>query len=325
MKAAVYERYGAPEVLALKDVPTPTPGPHEVLVEIHATTVNSGDWRVRSLQLPPGFGVFGRLAFGLLRPRKPVLGTELAGKVVAIGERVTRFAVGDAVFAFPGAAMGCHAEYRCIPEDGPIVLKPKNLSYDEAAALSFGGTTALSFLRRAEVKPGERVLVVGASGCVGSAAVQLAKHLGAEVTGVCSTANVPLVRSLGADHVIDYTKRDFTQTGELYDVILDATGTAGWSRSKRSLRDGGRLLGVLGGLWDLIQAPFVSLTTSKKVIAGPVLERVEDLRELARLAESGVYRPVIDRRYPFTDVIEAHRYVDTGRKRGSVVMTLVPS
>jgi NADPH:quinone reductase-like Zn-dependent oxidoreductase len=324
MKAAVYERYGAPEVLALKEVPAPTPAPNEILVEIHATTVTSGDWRVRSLHLPPGFGPFGRLAFGLLRPRQPVLGTELAGKVVAIGERVTKFAVGDAVIAFPGVKMGCHAEYRCISEDGPVVLKPQNLSYDEAAALSFGGTTALSFLRRANVQRGERVLIVGASGCVGSAAVQLAKHLGAEVTGVCSTVNVALVRSLGADHVIDYTKQDFTKNGETYDVILDTTNTAGWARSKRSLRDHGRLLVVLGGLWSLLQAPFVSLFTNKKVIAGPVPERVEDLRELAHLAESGVYRPVVDRRYPFAQIVEAHRYVDTGRKRGSVVMTLVP-
>jgi NADPH:quinone reductase-like Zn-dependent oxidoreductase len=325
MKAAVYERYGAPEVLALKEVPVPTPAPSEILVEIHATTVTSGDWRVRSLHLPPGFGLFGRLAFGLLRPRQPVLGTELAGKVVAIGERVTKFAVGDAVIAFPGAKMGCYAEYRCIPEDGPIVPKPANLSYDEAAALSFGGTTALSFLRRANVQRGERVLVVGASGCVGSAAIQLAKHLGAEVTGVCSTANVALVRSLGADHVIDYTKQDFTQTNETYDVILDTTNTAGWSRSKRSLRDHGRLLVVLGGLWSLLQAPFVSLTTNKRVIAGPAPERVEDLRELAHLAESGIYRPVVDRRYPFAQIVEAHRYVDTGRKRGNVVMTLIPT
>jgi NADPH:quinone reductase-like Zn-dependent oxidoreductase len=324
MKAAVYHRYGAPDVLHLEDVPAPTPKADEVLIEIHATTVTAGDWRARSLELPAGFGWLGRLVFGISKPRQPVLGTELAGRVVAIGERVTDFAVGDRVFAFPGAKMGCHAEYRCISQAGPIARIPDALTYEQATALSFGGTTALEFLRKAKLQPGERVLVVGASGGVGTAALQLAKHFGAEVTGVCSTANLELVRSLGADHVIDYTKEDFTKSGQTYDVIVDTAGTAPFSRSKHALRDGGRLLRVLGGLGDLFLALWVSLTSRKKLIAGPTSGTAEDLRLLARLAEAGEVRPVIDRRYPFAQIVEAHRYVDTGRKRGSVVMTLLP-
>lgn len=209
-----------------------------------------------------------------------------------------------------------------MPEDGAVVLKPPSLSYDEAAALSFGGTTALDFLRRGKLQSGERILVNGASGGVGTAAVQLAKHFGADVTGVCSTANMELVRSLGASHVIDYTKEDFTQNGETYDVIVDTVGTAPFSRSKDSLKAGGRLLMVLAGLPDMLQIPWVSMTSSKKVIAGPAAVRAEDLRFLAGLAQAGEFKPVIDRRYPFEQIAEAHRYVDTGRKKGNVIITL---
>ena len=209
-----------------------------------------------------------------------------------------------------------------MPEDGAVALKPANLTFDEAAAISFGGTTALDFFRRGKLQSGERVLVNGASGGVGTAAVQLAKHFGADVTGVCSTANVELVRSLGANQVIDYTKEDFTENGETYDIIVDTAGTAPFSRSKDSLKEQGRLLLVLGGLPDMLQVPWVSMTSSKKVIAGPAAWRAEDLRFLAKLAEAGEFRPVIDRRYPFEQIAEAHRYVDTGRKKGNVVITL---
>lgn len=322
MKAMVYERYGPPEVLELKEMAKPTPKDNEVLIKTHATTVTSGDWRARSLDVPIGFGFISRLFLGVSRPRQPILGTELAGEIESVGKDVSRFKVGDQVFAFSGAGMGCHAEYKCMPEDGAVALKPPNLTYDEAVALSFGGTTALDFFRRGKLLRGERVLVNGASGGVGTAAVQLAKHFGADVTGVCSTANVELVRSLGADHVIDYTKEDFTQNGESYDVIVDTAGTAPFSRSKDSLKEGGRLLLVLGGLSDMLQIPWVSMTSSKKIIAGPAAERVEDLRFLAELAEAGTFRPVIDRRYPFEQIAEAHRYVDTGRKKGNVIITL---
>ena len=322
MKAIVYERYGPPEVLQLKEVEKPTPKDNEVLIKTHATTVTSGDWRVRSLNVPVGFGLISRLVFGISRPRQPILGTELAGEIESVGKDVNKFKVGDQVFAFSGASMGCHAEYKCMPEDGAVALKPPNLTYDEAAAISFGGTTALDFLRRGKLQRGERVLVNGASGGVGTAAVQLARHFGADVTGVCSTANVELVRSLGATHVVDYTKEDFTRNGETYDVIVDTAGTAPFSRSKASLKEGGRLLMVLGGLPDMLQIPWVSMTSNKKVIAGPAAERADDLRFLAELAQAGELKPVIDRRYPFEQIAEAHSYVDTGHKKGNVIITL---
>jgi len=322
MKAIVYERYGPPDVLELKEVAKPTPKDNEVLIKIHATTVTTGDWRARSLEMPVGFGLMARLFFGVWRPRQPILGNELAGDIESVGKDVRKFKVGDQVFAFSGAGMGCYAQYKCMREDGAVALKPPNLTYDEAAAISFGGTTALNFFRRGKLQSGERVLVNGASGGIGTAAVQLARHSGADVTGVCSAANVALVRSLGATHVIDYTKEDFTQNGEVYDVIVDTVGTAPFSRSKHSLKEGGRLLLVLGGLADMLPIPWVSMTSSKKIIAGPASARAEDLRFLAELAEAGAFKPVIDRRYPFQQIVDAHRYIDTGRKKGNVIITL---
>lgn len=322
MKAVVYERYGPPDVLHLKDVEKPIPKDNEVLIRIHASTVTSGDSRMRSLNVPVGFGLIVRLVAGVAKPRQPILGSELAGKIELVGKNVSRFKVGDQVFAFGGFSMGCHAEYKCMPENGAVALKPTNLTYEEAAAISFGGTTALDFLRRGKLQSGESVLVNGASGAVGSAAVQLAKNFGADVTGVCSTANVEWVRSLGANQVIDYTKEDFTQNGETYDLIVDTVGMAPFSRSKGSLKEGGRLLLVLAGLPDMLPILWVSMTSSKKIIAGPAAERVEDLHFLAKLAEAGKFKPVIDRRYPFEQIAEAHRYVDTGRKKGNVIITL---
>jgi NADPH:quinone reductase-like Zn-dependent oxidoreductase len=322
MRAVVYERYGPPEVLQLREVPKPAPKDNELLIRTRATTVTSGDWRARSLEMPPGFGPMSRLMFGLRRPRQPVLGTELAGEVQAVGKRVSRFKVGDQVFAFSGASMGCYAEYKCMPEDGAVALKPANLSHDEAAAISFGGTTALHFLRIGKVQSGDKVLINGASGGVGTAAVMLAKHFGAEVTGVCGAANVELVESLGADHVIDYMSQDFTRHGTNYDVIVDVAGTAPFSRCKDSLKAGGRLLIVLGGLPEMLRAPWRTLTSGKKVIAGVASGPAEDLRFLGRLAETGTFKPFVDRRYPLAQVVDAHRYVDTGHKRGNVILTL---
>ncbi len=322
MQAAVYERYGPPEVVALRDVAKPVPAGNEVLIRVYATTVTSGDWRLRSLDMPTGFSVIARLMFGVLKPRRTILGSELAGQVEAVGGSVSKFQVGDQVFAFSGVSMGGHAQYKCMPEDGALALKPANLSYEEAAALSFGGTTALDFFRRAGLARGESVLVNGASGAVGSAAVQLAKHLGAEVTGVSSTANLPLVRSLGADHVIDYSTEDFTRNGKRYDLIVDTVGTAPFSRSKRSLQEGGRLLLVAAGLPEMLRAPWAALVSGKKVIAGPAAERAADLRLLAELAQAGKFKPLIDRCYPLEEIVAAHRYVDTGRKRGNVAITV---
>jgi len=325
MKAALYERYGPPEVVHLGDVPTPVPGDRDVQIRVHATTVTSGDWRLRSMDVPFGFGLISRLAFGIRGPRQRILGSELAGEVVDVGKDVSRFRVGDAVFAYSSAAMGCHAEYKCMPEDGAVAPKPANLTFGEAAALPFGGATALHFFRKANLKRGESVLVNGASGGVGTAAVQLARHLGASVTGVCSTANLELVQSLGADHVIDYTREDFTRNGETYDVIVDTAGTAPFVRSKDSLKERGRLLLVLGRMPDMLMAPWVGLTSRKRVIAGPAGGTAEDLGLLAKLAEAGEYRPVIDRTYPLERIVEAHRHVDTGRKKGNVVVTLEPA
>ena len=322
MKVVVYRQYGGPEVVRFTEVATPVPKDDEVLIKIHATTVTAGDWRVRSLNVPQGFGLLSRLAIGVTGPRQPILGTELSGVITGIGKAVTKFKQGDAVFAFPGTRMGCHAEYRCMSQEGAVALKPANLGHDQAAALSFGGTTALHFLREAKVSAGETVLVNGASGAVGTAAVQLARHFGAEVTAVCSSANADLVRSLGAHHVIDYTTEDFTRNGRLYDVIMDTAGTAPFARSRASLRDGGRLLLVLGSMRDLLRIPWIAFTNSRKVIGGSAKGKSSDLRLLADLAERGELTPVIDRRYRFDEIAEAHRYVDAGHKKGNVVITL---
>lgn len=322
MHAILCPAYGPPELLVAREVPTPAPGPKDVLVRTFATTVTSGDWRVRSGTFPRGFGWIARLAVGREGPRQPILGTELAGVVEAAGPAVTRFKVGDPVIGFAGAAMGCHAEFRCFAEDGLIVRKPANLSFEEAASLSFGATTAIDFLRRAKLKAGERVLINGASGGVGTALVQLAKHQGAHVTGVCSAANAELVRSLGADEVLDYAREDFARGGARYDLIVDTVGNAPYRRSRAALAPGGRLALVLATLADNLGALWVALTTRHRVIGGPANVRPEDLRALAELAAAGALRPVIDRRFPFDQIEGAHRHVDAGHKRGSVVVTL---
>ena len=316
-------RYGGPEVVSIAEVARPGCKDHEVLIRIHATTVTTGDWRARSLTLPAGFGLLGRLVFGLFGPREPILGTELAGVIEAVGKAVTRFEVGDQVFAFTGASYGCHAEYRTMREDGLFARKPANLSYEEAAALSFGGATALRFLRdKGGIQRGDRVLIVGASGGVGTAAVQIAKHFGATVTGVCSTTNVDLVRSIGADRVIDYTRADFATAGEKYDIVLDTTGTTSFARAEDALEQGGRLLLVQASFAQTLGLERPPRASRKKVIAGIATVRAEDLRLLGEMAERGEVRPVIDRSYPLENAAEAHAYVDTGRKRGNVVLTV---
>ncbi len=322
MKACVYHRYGGPEVVEVRDVPTPVPAPGEVLVRIIAATVSAADWRVRSLVMPRGFGPVARLALGLTGPRQPILGGDFAGVVAGVGAGVTRFALGDAVFGFPGARFGCHAEYRVVPEAWPVVLKPANLDFDAAASLPFGATTALHYLRKAAVRPGDRVLVVGASGAVGTALVQLARHFGAEVTGVASAANLELVASLGARHLIDYRQTDVTTGAESYDIIADTVGATSFARYRRILRSNGRLLGIAASLPGMLAAVWAPLY-GRRVIVGPAPERLDDLREIAALAEQGVLRPVIDRHYAMADIAAAHAYVATGRKRGSVVLRIV--
>jgi NADPH:quinone reductase-like Zn-dependent oxidoreductase len=321
MKAIVYERYGGPEVLELREVPRPEPRDNELLIRIRATTVTAGDWRARSLKLPPGFGLMGRLVFGIFGPRKKILGTELSGDVVAVGRGVTKFKVGDAVFALTGARYGAYAEYIALREDAAIALKPANISYEEAAALSFGGTTALHFFRLAELKAGETVLINGASSGVGVAAVQLARHFGAHVTAVTSGGNAELVRSLGAERVIDYTREDFRTLGEQWDVVVETVGNISLENTHHTLRSGGRLLVVVGTFADMFKGGKAK-KLGVKLVAGATPERPEDLRTLAELAASGAYLAVIDRSYRMEEIVEAHRYVDTGRKRGSVVITV---
>ncbi|XXF79686.1 NAD(P)-dependent alcohol dehydrogenase [Myxococcaceae bacterium GXIMD 01537] len=327
MKAAVYRQYGPPDVVRIEELARPEPKANEVLIKIRASTVSAGDWRVRSLKLPEGFGVFGRPVFGLFGPRKTILGTELAGEVEAVGSAVRKFKVGDAVFAFPGIGLGCHAEYRTMPEDGRLLHMPAGVGFEEAAAISFGGSTALHFLRDlGKVAPGEDVLIIGASGAVGSAAVQLAKHFGARVTGVTSTPNLELVRELGADRVVDYTRTPVLEGPEKYDVIFDTVGTTSFSTSESALKDGGRLLLAAATLRQLLAASWPSSKAgSKKAIAGTTPERVEYLRELKALVEAGRYKPLIGRTYPLARIAEAHAYAESGRKRGSVVISMDPT
>lgn len=324
MKAAVFDAYGQPEVVRVAEVEKPSPKEKEILVRIHATTVTSGDARVRAMRTPRGFNLISRLVFGVRRPRNRILGSEFAGVIEATGSGVTRFKVGDAVFGISGMAMGCHAEYVCLPETSALAPKPASLSFEEAACLAFGGTTALSYLRRAKVRAGDKVLVNGASGAVGTAMVQLARHQGADVTAVCSAANAALVSSLGAGRVIDYAQTDFTVEGNLYDVIADNAGTAPYSRCRNSLKPGGRLLLVQASLPEMLGIPWIALTSGRKIIAGPAEEQVEDLRFLGGLAASGGFRPVIQMRLPLEQITEAHRHVDNGRKVGNLVVSLLP-
>ncbi len=323
MKAAIYTKYGGPEVVTIRDVPRPEPKHNEVLIRTRATSVNTADWRLRSLNVPKGFGLLVRLAIGITGPRKQVLGTELSGVIESVGASVTHFRPGDAVIADGGFTMGCHAEFKTMPETGAIVLKPANLSFEQAAALSFGGTTALCFLRKGgRIRDGDRVLVNGASGTTGLAFVQLARLFGATVTGVCSTANLELVRKTGASRVIDYTTTDFDEDGMKYDVIVDTVGTIPWARGRDSLTQKGRLMAVIGPLSDMLRAPFVSRKNGRKLITGNANSTAKDLRFLAQLAESGDFIPILDCVLPFSEIQKAHTRVDTGRKTGSVIVTL---
>ena len=317
MRAVVYDRYGPPEVLRLEDVERPVPAEDEVLVKIHATSVTRTDTGLRSAEF-----FISRYFTGWRRPKRKILGMELAGEVAAVGAAVTEFAVGDHVFGVKGS--GAHAEFVAVRESAPIARKPAGLSFEEAAAVCDGAMLALPCLRRAAVREGTRLVVYGASGSVGTAAVQLARNIGAEVTAVCNTANVELVGSLGADLVIDYTKQDFTRNGEVYDVVFDAVGKHSFRRCRRSLKPGGIYVSTdLGFMWHV---PLLALLTrwigSRKATIGIAKYTKEDVLLLKELIEAGKYRAVIDRRYPLEDVIEATRYVETGQKTGNVVLTL---
>ena len=327
MKAIVYTQYGPADVLFPQEVEKPTPKENEVLIKVHASSVTAGDCNARGFVfVPPGFGFFARLMFGLRKPRQQVLGMELSGEIVDAGKDVRRFKKGDQVFGV-SQKYGAYAEYLCMAEDASLVMKPANLTCAEAASIPFGATTALYFLRdKAKLQPGQKILIIGASGCTGAYAVQLAKYYGAEVTGVCSTPNLEMVRSLGADQVIDYTKEDFTQNGQRYDVIFDMVpGKSSFARDQSSLKPNGLYLAGAGGLGSFAQMAWTGITGGKKVIAGMAPDRVEDLVFLKGLLEAGKLKPVIDRRYPLEQTAEAHRYADTGHKRGSVIITVAPA
>ena len=323
MRAAIARRFGGPEVVEIGEVPKPTPKSDEVLVKVHASTVSIADHRTRSRDLPKGLSFYGPLVLGVFRPRTPVLGMDVAGVVEAVGEEVTEFAPGDEVIAMLGAAFGGHAEYACVkPAASAITRKPRNLSMEESVALVFGGHTALAYLNLLELAPGADVLVNGASGAVGTAAVQLAKLRGARVTAVCSGGNAELVRSLGADRVIDYTVEDFTANGESYDVIVECVGNAPFERVERAIKPGGALLLVVAGLRSMLTASRDSRRSGKLVTMRGTSVMGDELASLVRLAEGGEFRPVVDRTYDLDEIVEAHRYVDTGRKRGNVVLRI---
>ncbi len=304
MKAMVYTHYGPPEVLHLTDLPKPIPKDNEVLIKVYATTAHVGDTRMRSFTVPQGMWLFARLYLGVFSPKRKVLGMELSGNVEAVGKSVTRFKPGDQVFASTSSVnFGGYAEYKCMPEDGMLAIKPDNLTYEEAAAAPTGADTALRCLRKANIQPGQKVLIYGASGSVGTDAVQMAKHhFRAVVTGVCSSANLELVKSLGADAVIDYTREDFAERGETYDVVFDAVGKLPPAQGKKALKPAGTYLNVLA---DSGRG-----------------ESIEELLFVKRLIEEGKLRPVIDRCYPLEQMVEAHRYVDQGHKKGHVVITV---
>lgn len=323
MLAYSYTRYGAPEVLTKVDVPTPTPKAGEVLIKVFATTVSAGDWRARSLTLPRGMGLIGRLVFGIRRPRKPILGTELSGVIECVGAGVTRYEPGDAVIAFPGAGFGAHAEYIAMPANGNLVPKPVTISFEEAAAIPFGGTTAYDFLvNKAPLRAGEKVLINGASGSVGSACVQIARALGANVTGVCSSANAPMVMALGADRVIDYNRMAFENEGIRYDMIVDTIGNVPFARANKALRPGGRMVLIAGKTSDMIFGGLKARLKGKRLIGGVAKESRAALEAVVALAAEGRFKPVIDRCYPFAEMRAAHGHVDTGHKKGNVVVQI---
>ena len=321
MKAVLYEKYGSPDVLHLEDIEKPTPKDNEVLIKVFASSVTKYDCWARSSTAPPGFGLLSRIASGIRKPKQPILGTELAGEIASAGKTVKRFKKGDQVFAFL-MNLGAYAEYVCMPEDGFIAPKPTNLTFEETAAVPQGALTALYFLRKANIQGGQKVLIFGASGGIGTYAVQLAKYFGAEVTGVCSTPKLEYVRSLGADRVIDYTKEDFTNNVRTYDIIFDTVGKTSVSRSISSLKESGLYVFATFGLPMLVQALWLLRKSDKKAIIGVLEERPEDLIYLRELIEAGQIKPVIDKRYPLEQTVEAHRYVETGCKKGSVIITL---
>jgi NADPH:quinone reductase-like Zn-dependent oxidoreductase len=326
MKAVVITKYGPPEVLELHEVDKPSPEDNELLIKIYATTVTAGDCEMRSLDVPLGYQLMLRLGFGIRRPRYRIPGTELAGEVEAVGKDVKRFKVGDQVFGSAGLGFGANAEYICLPEnpgemEGGVAIKPANMTYEEAATVPFGGRDSLHFLRLGNIQSSQKVLINGAGGSIGTFAIQLAKHYGAEVTAVDSTAKLDMLRSLGADHVVDYTREDFTQSGEIYDLIFDVVGKISFSRSEKSIVQNGTYL-LANPASQMVQGLWTRMTSDKKVIMQTSSGTLADLVFLRELIEAGKLRTVIDRTFPLEQIVEAHRYVAKGGKLGNVVVTV---
>lgn len=332
MKAVIYTEYGPPDVLHLAEVEKPAPKDNEVLIRNHAATVNFGDLMARNYKaisprqfnMPFLFWLMAKLSFGIHQPKTTILGNEFAGEVEAVGNAVTHFKPGDRVFGCRGQSMGAYAEYLCVPEDGVLAAIPAQLTYEEAAVIPYGATMALHLLRKVNLQPGQKVLINGASGSIGSAAVQIAKAVGAEVTGVCSAPRVEYVKSLGADQVIDYTKEDFTQNGEIYDLVFDILGKCSFARCKNSLKPNGILLYASFKVKQLIQMLWTSRSgRGKRVVCEIAPGRVEDLYTVKELMEAGKITAIIDRKFPMEQAAEAHRYVEEGHNKGKVVITMV--
>jgi NADPH:quinone reductase-like Zn-dependent oxidoreductase len=329
MRAIVWTKYGPPDGLQLQEVEKPIPNENEVLIRIHATTVTAGDCEMRGLNLPMLFQIPLRLYNGLRKPRKiTVLGQELAGEIETVGKDVKLLKKGDLVFATTGLGFGAYAEYICLPETskmGVLAVKPANMTFEEAAALPTAGLEALHFLRRGNIQSGQKVLIIGAGGSIGTFAVQLARCFGAEVTGVDSLSKLDMLRSIGATHVIDYTREDYTKRAETYDVIFDVMGKSSFTGCVNILRQNGRYLIGNPGLPQMVRGSWISQRSSKKVIFGAAIQRTEDLVYLKELIEAGKIKSVIDRCYPLEQVLEAHRYVETGQKKGNVVISVLLS
>jgi 2-desacetyl-2-hydroxyethyl bacteriochlorophyllide A dehydrogenase len=317
MKAIICTKYGAPEYLKLKEVPKPSPSENEILIKMKATSITSGDSRIRRAD---PFAI--RLIFGFNRPRKAILGVVVAGEVEAIGKKVTNFKIGDEIFGDAGMNFGAHAEYVAVSENAALALKPKNMTFEEAAAIPFGATASLYFLRKANIQKGQKVLIYGGSGALGTAAVQLAKNYGAEVTAVCSGANIELVKSLGADKAIDYTKENFTQNGERYDIILETVGKSSFWEALKSLKPEGSLLLASASLGTILGFAIINLFISKKIVSGVIKSTAEDMNFFKQLVENGKLKPVIDKTFSFEEAALAHAYVDKGHKKGNVILTL---
>jgi NADPH:quinone reductase-like Zn-dependent oxidoreductase len=325
MKAILHTKYGPPDELQLGEVEKPTPKDNEVLIKIHATTVTTSDCNIRNSTFAPVWAILPMrlFVFGVFKPRNKILGTDLAGEIEAAGKDVKRFKKGDQVFGTSEPAFGTHAEYICVPEDRVLAVKPVNMTFEEAAAVPNGAFTALTFIRNlANIQSGQKVLINGASGMIGTFAVQLAKYFGAEVTGVCSTANLELVKSLGADKVIDYTQEDFTQNSETYDVIFDVASKRSFSRCKRSLKQGGLYLATVPSMATMLQMMWTSIAGSKKVKSGAAEVSVNNIVFLKELIEAGKIKSVIDRCYPLEQTAAAFRYVEAGHKKGNVVISV---